>query len=104
VAEMELTEKEAHCVARLIQGGVIGKRAVDGCWFCKYRDECRRENFLNPSEYQKLAMKITAETGVDIVQDNGYPTLPPSLLPYRKFLKSSHSGIKEYFKNYFSDC
>ena len=104
---MELTEKEAHCVARLIQGGMFGKRALDGCWFCKYRNDCQKvdeHQFYDPPFYKELAKKITLNTGVDIVKDNDYPALPPSLFPYRKFLKNADSSIKEYFKSYFSDC
>ena len=104
---MELTEKEAHCVARLIQGGMFGKRALDGCWFCKYRNDCQKvdeHQLYDPPFYKELAKKITLNTGVDIVKDNDYPALPPSLFPYRKFLKNADSSIKEYFKSYFSDC
>ena len=104
---MELTEKEAHCVARLIQDGMFGKRALDGCWFCKYRNDCQKvdeHQLYDPPFYKELAKKITLNTGVDIVKDNDCPSLPPSLFPYRKFLKNADSSIKEYFKSYFSDC
>ena len=105
--EMELSEKELHCVARLIQGGVFGKRAFDGCWFCKYRDDCQKADdhqFYDPPFYKELAKKITLNTGVDIEKDNDSSVLPPSLIPFRKFLKNADVSIKEYFKSYFSDC
>ena len=33
---MELNEKEAHCVARLLQGALFGKSYLDGCDYCKW--------------------------------------------------------------------
>ncbi|MBQ9487748.1 MAG: hypothetical protein IJU91_08140 [Selenomonadaceae bacterium] len=36
---MELTEQEAHCVARLLQGAIFGNEGAlfNGCAFCKFQ-------------------------------------------------------------------
>ncbi|MBR6013349.1 MAG: hypothetical protein IK062_06165 [Selenomonadaceae bacterium] len=33
---MILSEQEAHCVARLLQGAVYGEDFLSGCSFCKF--------------------------------------------------------------------
>ena len=59
---MELTEKEAHCVARLLQGAIFGESVLNGCVFCKFR--CNTESDPAP-HLDKLRQKLWMETGVE---------------------------------------
>lgn len=34
---MELTEQEAHCLARLLQGALFNENILTGCDYCKNR-------------------------------------------------------------------
>ena len=94
---MELTEKEAHCVARLLQGAMFGRNnTMAGCAFCKF--QCDTKN----SMYRHIQEKFENETDVDLQDD-----LPVDVIysdfPYKKFLKKSNEHIKEYFRKIFSD-
>ena len=73
---MELTEKEAHCVARLLQGAIYGGgghcfgNPFDGCFFCKYNCETATGKEVDGSPlmtypvYDKLLTRLTEETGL----------------------------------------
>ena len=39
---MELNEREAHCVARLLQGAIFGNDATDGCFFVNILGNMKR--------------------------------------------------------------
>ena len=93
----KFTEKELHCIARLLQGAIYGEHNVfDGCAFCKFN--CATTNDPNP-DYDKLLKKLTAITGVDLSPNQA--RLIHSRFPYRKFLRNANDKIKSYFKNYF---
>ena len=93
---MELTEKEAHCVARLLQGAMFGNHnSMAGCAFCKY--QCGADDM-----YRKIQKKFEEETGVNL--DANMPIdVIYSTFPYKKFLKNSNENIKEHFRKIFAD-
>ena len=99
---MELSEKEAHCVARLLQGAIYGERNVlDGCLFCKYC--CDDGNADEPlPEYKEILKKFGEETGVDLNPVTSRDVYH-SDFPYKKFLKNSNELVKERFRNFFKD-
>jgi len=97
---MELTEKEAHCVARLLQGGLYSENSLSGCTFCKF--QCRPVAEGQISMERKIREKFMAETGVDLTQSITRDVLF-SNFPYKKFLKNSNESIKEHFRKIFED-
>ena len=66
---MELSEQEAHCVARLLQASLYGGDdknfgcPLDGCQYCKV--QCYKQG-ENSSIFSHLRKRFTEETGVDI--------------------------------------
>ena len=91
---VELSDKEAHCVARLLQGAMFGKHnTMAGCAFCKY--QCDKN-----SVYRQIQKKFEEETGVDLQDD-----LPTDVIysdfPYKKFLKNSNVKLKSISEKYF---
>lgn len=99
---MELSEKEAHCVARLLQGAIYGERNVlNGCLFCKYCCDNSDNNEPVP-HYDEILKKFSKETGVDLS-----PCMSRDIyhsdFPYKKFLKNSNETVKEQFRNFFKD-
>ena len=102
---MELSEKEAHCVARLLQGAVFGKSLFSGCDFCKF--QCDKEEkkkgapYIAP-QYKKIMQKFYEETEVDTrIAGIASDTLIKSDFPYKRFLRNSNEEIKAYCKNFF---
>ena len=98
---MELNEREAHCIARLLQGAWFGKSKFDGCNYCKYQcykddDKCGLHGFDN------IKKRLTEETGVDLSPDAS-SFLLDSDFPYHKFLKNSNEEIRKYFRERFSN-
>ena len=96
---MELTEKEAHCVARLIQGALFTDDLLAGCEYCKF--ECIK-NAESPSVFISMREKLTKETGVDL--DIFDSDLSNKHFPYKRFLKNSNDNIKKLLRTYFADC
>ena len=93
---MELTEKEAHCVARLLQGVVFGKNIFSGCAFCKF--QC---DYIAP-QYEKIMQKFYEETEVDTrLGGNANDRLIKSDFPYKRFLRNANEKITDYCKNFF---
>lgn len=106
---VELTEQEAHCIARLLQSAIFSPdhEIFAGCRFCKY--PCMKEagkwddmSLVNLPRYDEVMSKITNGTGVD-VRPAVYGCIEPGGMPYKKFLKNSNDGIKEFFRNLFKD-
>lgn len=95
-----LTEKELHCVARLLQGAIYGEEhnVFDGCAFCMY--QCHNEIELAPN-FELVMQKIMNKTGVDL--SPAKHRLIHSGFPYKKFLKNANEDAKEYFRNYFKN-
>ena len=97
---MELTEKEAHCVARLLQGAFFSKNPLNGCTFCKY--QCRIKKDEPISTEHIIREKLMAETGVDLTG-----IIPCDVVfsefPYKKFLKNANETIKKHFREIFAD-
>lgn len=94
---MELNEQEAHCIARLLQGGFFAKHPLDACQFCKYqcyKNEKERQMFYTIRE------RLTKETDVDLGY-YGFGSLYGSTFEYHRFLKNTNEETREYFKNYF---
>lgn len=93
----KFTEKELHCIARLLQGAIYGEHNVfDGCAFCKFN--CATKEDPNPN-YDKLLEKLTELTGVDLFPSRD--RIIHSSFPYKKFLKNANDKTKTYFRNYF---
>ena len=93
---MELNEQEAHCIARLLQGGWFAGHPIDACQYCKYqcyKDETKRRMFYTIRE------RLTKETGVDL----GYMSheFYNSEFDYKRFLKNSNEEAQNYFREYF---
>ena len=107
VEKMELSEKEAHCVARMLQGMVFGKNIFSGCTFCKFQcDEEERKSgipYIMP-QYKKIMQKFYEETAVDTrIAGDTHDTLIKSDFPYKRFLRNSNEEIKTYCKNFFTE-
>lgn len=96
---MELSEREAHCVARLLQGALFGKDIFDGCAYCKF--QCHKDSALMASLYMQIRRRLTEETGVNLDSMVG-GDLPNSDFPYFKFPANANPEIKEYFRTRFS--
>ena len=95
---MELTEKESHCIARLLQGAIFGESVLNGCTFCKFR--CSTESDPAP-HLDELRQKLWIETGVDLRFGSGKDKLPYSKFPYKRFLRASNEETIDYFRNFF---
>ena len=98
---MELNEREAHCIARLLQGAWYGKHSFDACKYCKF--QCYKDNAEKRlSSFDDIRKRLTEETGVDLSPDvNSF--LLDSYFPYHKFLKNSNEEIRKYFRERFSN-
>ncbi len=58
---MELTEQEAHCIARLLQGALFSENILNGCDYCKNRCyENRWDIFFS------IRKRLSEETDVDL--------------------------------------
>lgn len=96
---MELNKREAHCIARLLQGCIFNDNPFIGCLFCKY--DCRDSNGI-PTHSEHAMKVLMDETGVDLTP-GVYGSLKPMEFPYKKFLKNSNEKTKEYFRNFFKN-
>ena len=97
---MELSEKEAHCVARLLQSFLFGKYIGDGCQFCKF--QCKVEKDAAP-HLDEIRMKLMDATGVDLGLD-GSTAFWRDSFQYKRFLKNSNEEIKKKLRRYFRHC
>ena len=98
-----LTEQEAHCIARLLQGAVYGEGLFDGCAFCKFQCNTDRNAGEVLPRFDEIRMKLWEATGVDLAPCFSGEYLLHSKFKYKKFLKNSNEDIKEYFRNFFRD-
>ena len=103
---MELTEREAHCVARLLQGYIFGGRELNdrggetlyGCTFCKFQRPCHADMKAKSTMWAVME-KLQQATGVDL--RNGFgKQLPFSKFPYQKFLVNANDEIRAELKEY----
>lgn len=106
---VKFSERETHCIARMLQGAVYGEDFLSGCSFCKFqcslmnRDKHSDKVYSTNPMWRQILDKLTKVTGVDCgVMDEG--NLYGSKFPYKRFLKNSNAEAREYFRNYFSDC
>lgn len=97
---LELDEKEAHCVARLLQGAFYGKNVLVGCTFCKYQCLASVISENSVSMQSKIREKFMAETGVDLTSVISCDVVF-SEFPYKKFLKNSNETVKRHFREVF---
>lgn len=94
--EMELNEREAHCIARLLQGMLFGENTLDGCDFCKNRCyETRWDMFF------AIRKRLSEETGVDLKPEQ-HSELPHSDFPYGIFLKNASEKTKAWYQAKFN--
>ena len=98
---MELSEREAHCVARLLQGALFGKDIFDGCAYCKF--QCYKDSEEHHlTMFRAIKERLTEEVGVDLgLEASAF--LINSDFPYHKFLKNANPEIKEYFRTRFAN-
>lgn len=102
---MELTEQEAHCIARALQGAWFSTdsetgmgNSLDACQYCKY--QCYKDETRPRMAFGHIRKLLTEKTGVDLGVAAG-AFLIGSEFPYRKFLKNANEEIKEYFRTRF---
>lgn len=101
---MTLNEREAHCLARLLQGawyatpekGMAG--SLTACHYCKIQCYNGNNEFVVLEDIKKRLME---ETGVDLSPASGQ-FLMDSDFPYHKFLKNANEGIRNYFRERFN--
>ena len=87
--DMELNEREAHCVARLLQSAWFGNGQFDGCKYCKY--ECvAADNPDSLSGFNNIRRRLT-----EFIYDSEFP--------YHKFLKNANEKAKNYFRHRFDN-
>ncbi|MBR1760269.1 MAG: hypothetical protein IJ741_03715 [Schwartzia sp.] len=108
-SSVTLTEKEAHCIARLLQGAFFGERnggnVLAACAFCKFKcfdekcaDETRKKA---PWFFREVRQTLESKTGVDLSPRvyghlYGWP-------PIKKFLKNANEETKEFCRKFFDD-
>ena len=95
---MELNEREAHCIARLLQSYLYENKGdfLTGCNYCKYKCDSRLLMFY------EIRKRLTEETGVDVMWA-GVPSLPHCEFPYMTFLKNVNEEIVERYQSIFSN-
>ena len=91
---MELNEQEAHCIARHLQALLYGRGISDACTFCKFpccdKGEPPMENYIKE--------RLTEETGVDLILDDSWETLPElGTFPYKMFLANANEDVIAYY-------
>ena len=104
---IKFNEKEAHCIARILQGAIYAKDFLAGCSFCKFpcklvRHNHRDEVLQQEQRWRQILNKLTEKTGVDcgiMESENLYG----SEFPYKRFLRNANDEAKDYFRNYFFD-
>lgn len=95
--EMELSEQEAHCVARHLQALLYGRGISDACTFCKYPCCDKGE----PPMHDYIKERLTKETGVDLILGEKWETLPgQGWFPYKKFLANANENIVKYYREH----
>lgn len=102
---MYLSDKDAHCIARMLQSTLYGGSGsvFNGCAFCKYCCYDRHLKFSHEvTNYEHILKLLTEGTGVDLMP-GVYGAIQLEGFPYKKFLKDSNEPIKEYFRNLFKD-
>ena len=92
---MNLSEKEAHCVARLLQGAMFGESVLNGCRFCKFRCE-------GQEDFDAIRKRLYEETGVDL-RLGAENNLLYSNFPYKRFLREANEETVIYFRNFFAN-
>ena len=89
---MELNEREAHCVARLLQSAWFGGGQFVGCKYCKY--ECLANNSESSLPgFDNIRRRLTEETGVDLTLEAS-AFIYDSAFPYHKFLKNANEKAR----------
>lgn len=104
---MELSDREAHCIARLLQGALNCERYYDACCFCKFEGGCKERNWNckePPTFFREFAERLTGITGVEIMPDKSWLGMPLSgALNYMKLLKNANPEVKSRCKKFFED-
>lgn len=97
---MELSEKELHCVARLLQGAIFSESFANGCAFCKF--QCKTEKDAAP-HLDEIRIKLMDATGVDLGWDSSTAFWRDGF-QYKRFLKNSNEEIQQKISKYFRCC
>lgn len=94
---MELTEQEAHCIARHFQALLYGRGLSDACNFCKFQcfiGKDKNFEFL----FEQIKERLTSELGVDL-RVFPWETLPElGNFPYKKFLANANEAVVAYYQ------
>lgn len=99
-----LTERDLHCIARLLQSALYGgdnNSVLVGCNFCRYKCFDEKEHKEIAPNYRAILRKFTAKTGVDLSPSSDGVLIGD--FPYKKFLQNSNEEIKERCRNFFND-
>lgn len=60
-----ISDKDLHCVARLLQGEIFAESLFYGCSYCKYKSDCFYDGKLD-LHVDELRKKLQLITGVDL--------------------------------------
>ena len=86
--DIQLTDMELYCIARLIQSSfqapkqesIITHRSLYGCMYCKYAFECRTpENGRIHFQFEKIFDKLQTLTGVSLGMYNPEQHTPETI-------------------------
>ena len=101
---MELDEREAHCLARLIQGALHGDSIFDCCAFCRYPCyDLARDKMYSSWFYKEIFYKLEAATGVSLgalvsEKDDG-----EFESPFDRFLINANPKARAFVEHYLKD-
>ena len=61
----QLSEKDLHCIARMLQSALFADNIFYGCNFCNYKNECFTGNIFDMND-TNVRKKLQEITGVDL--------------------------------------
>ena len=100
---MELDEREAHCVARLIQGGLKTDNILNGCLFCKYPCKYTSNGVTIGNVNMALRNRLEKETGVIIGTYRGRTAFDEFRSPFNYLLVNSNPQARGLVERYMKD-
>ena len=62
----QLTDKDLHCIARMLQSVLFAENIFYGCNFCKYKNECFQGNTVNNMNDTHVRKKLQEITGINL--------------------------------------
>ena len=64
-SKTQLSEKDLHCIARMLQSALFADNIFYGCNFCNYKNECFTGNIFDMND-TNVRKKLQEITGVDL--------------------------------------